>query len=288
MIRIAIAAAALFIPAAPDAAFDAQRAAWNRTTAPFRIIGNVHYVGTAELAAYLITDPKGHVLIDGAMSESVPQIAANIRRLGYRVEDVRHLLINHAHWDHADGVAGLKAMSGATLLASAADTPTLETGIPTDRDDVARFAAVKVDRRIGDGAVVQVGATRIVARLTPGHTPGCTSFTLATRDRAVRGGKPVNIIFACSLTVAGQQLVGNPRYPGAAADFRATFAKLGAMKADVFLNFHSGFFRLVEKRERQLSGDAAAFVDPGELGRQVAAARTAFEAELVKQRGGGA
>lgn len=284
MIRFALAAAALLVPAAPDAAFDAQRAEWNRPTPPFRIIGNVHYVGTADLAAYLITTPKGHILIDGAMSESVPQIAANIRTLGYRVKDVRYLLINHAHWDHADGLAGLKALSGATLLASAADTPMLETGRATDRDDLAPFAPVKVDRQIADGTAVTLGGTRIVAQSTPGHTPGCTSFTMTTRDRAVRGGKPVKVIFACSLSVAGQQLVGNRRYPTAAADFRRSFARLGGMKADVFLNFHSDNFDMAGKRKRQIAGNAAAFVDRGELARQVAKARAAFDVELARQQ----
>lgn len=283
MIRIALALAALTLPHQIDPEAAKQRAEWNRPVAPFRIVGNVHYVGTAELGAYLITGPKGHILIDGAMAESAPQIAANIRALGFRTQDVRILLNNHAHWDHADGLAALKAMTGAKLLAARADIPALQTGKATDRTDLGGFAPVKVDAPLADGQVVALGPTRITAHLTPGHTPGCTSFTMQVRDPKVEGGRPLNVLMACSLTVAGQKLVGNPLYPRAAADFRASFAKLARVKADVFLNFHTGFFGLTAKRARQQAGDAAAFVDPAETPRQIADARAAFEKDYARQ-----
>lgn len=261
-----------------------QRAAWNQRQAPFRIAGNLYYVGTSELAAYLVTDPAGHVLIDAPLSESVPQVAANIRSLGFRVRDVQRLLNNHAHWDHADGLAAFKQLSGATLWASAGDRATLESGEATDRDDMTPFAPVKVDNVLRDGEVIAVGATRITAHLTPGHTPGCTSFTLVTRDTAIEKGRPLNVLLACSLTVAGQKLVGNDRYLGAVSDFRQSIDRLATIKPDIFLNFHASGFDLAEKRKRQLDGDAAAFVDPGEWPRRRIAANEAFEAELVRQK----
>ncbi len=275
-----LAGAAGSAPAQLSPEFVRQRAEWNRPMEPFRIAGNVYYVGTAGLSAFLITDPAGHILIDGAMEESAAQIAANIRSLGFRPSDVKILLVNHALWDHSGGLADLKRLTGARLLASAGDRPELESGRSSYRDDLAPAAPVKVDALIRDGQPVKVGRTSLVTHLTPGHTKGCTSWTLRTSHE----GRPLDILFACSLTVAGQPLVNGGSYPNAAADFRATFAKLRLLRADVFLNFHPGFFDLETKRRRQLAGDSAAFVDPKELARQVERAEAAFKTELARQR----
>jgi metallo-beta-lactamase class B len=274
---------ALAAPAAGQSTFTEQRALWNRPMEPFRIIGNVHYVGTAHIGAYLITDPAGHVLIDGGMEESAPLIAANIVRLGFRIEDVRHLLINHAHWDHAGGLAELQRRSGAGVVASAADAADLERGANADRDDTARFAPVAVDRHIADGDRLRVGADELVAHLTPGHTRGCTSWTFRARE----GERSYDVMFACSLTVAGRRLVGRDPYPEAAADFEATFARLRAIPADVFLGFHGEQFGLEEKRRRRIAGNALAFVDQREAPRRIASAEAAFRAELAAQRAAG-
>jgi metallo-beta-lactamase class B len=253
-----------------------DRAAWNAPRAPFRIIGNVHYVGTKGLSAYLITDPRGHVLIDGGLPESAPLIAANIRALGFRLRDVRYILINHAHMDHSGGLAELKRLTGATLIASAGDRADLESGRVAGRPEIDVAPPVKVDRIAGEGDIVQVGDTRLIAHMTPGHTRGCTSWTTRTANR--------NVLFACSLTVAGEDLIDDPTYPAAASDFRATFMKLRAMKADIFLSFHGEQFDLDAKRARQQRGDATAFVDPGETRRRTAAAEAAFNRELARQR----
>jgi metallo-beta-lactamase class B len=270
------AALALFLVPAGARAQDAeQRMEWNRPIEPFGVSGTVHYVGTQGLSAFLITGDKGHVLIDAGLPESAPLIAANIRKLGFRLEDVRLILVNHAHGDHAGGLAELKRLTGAKLAAMAADAPSLEAGATLGRPGLLPFPPVKVDRRIRDGEIVRVGNLELVAHATPGHTPGCTSW--ATRN----GGRTV--LFACSLTVAGQKLQGNPAYPAVVADFRATFAKLSGMRADIFLNFHPEFFDMAGKRARMLAGEADPFVDPDELPRQVARASAAFEAELKAQ-----
>jgi metallo-beta-lactamase class B len=263
-----------------DPEFAQQRAEWNQPFEPFRIAGNVHYVGTRGLASYLIADPAGHILIDGGMEESAAQIAANIRKLGFRVGDVKILLINHAHWDHSGGLADLKRLSGARLLASAADKPELESGRSAYRTDLAPAAPVAVDRLIRDGEVIRLGATRLTTHLTPGHTKGCTSWTLRTEE----AGRPLDILFACSFTVAGQPLTNDPGYPNAAADFRATYARLKALKADIYLNYHPSQFDMEGKRRRQQAGEPLAFVDPAELPRQIAQAERAFETELQRQR----
>ena len=275
---------ALAVPAPAQTSFAEQRALWNQPIEPFRILGNVYYVGTAHIGAYLVTDGAGHVLIDGGMEESAPQIAENIRRLGFRVEDVRYLLINHAHWDHAGGLAELKRLTNASLVASAADSADLEHGANADRDDLAGFAAVGVDRHIEDGDQLRIGAVELTAHLTPGHTRGCTTWTMRTAE----GERSFEIMFACSLTVAGRRLVGPDRYPEAARDFAATFAKLRTMPADVFLSFHENQFDFEEARRRRLAGDVLAFVDPTQARRRVDAAEAAFRAEWARQRGAAA
>lgn len=278
----ALAALCLAAPAIPQSR--EERPLWNRPTEPFRIIGNVHYVGTEALGAYLVTTPRGHILIDGAMPESADQIAGNIRRLGFRLEDVKYMLISHAHMDHAGGLARLKQLSGARLLASAGDRPELETGKVSYRDESWPFPPVKVDRVIADGERVKLGGTTLTAHLTPGHTKGCTSWSA----RVSHEGRPLEILFACSLTVAGQPLVDDARYPEAAADFRRSFARLKRLRADVFLSFHSASFKLGDKRRRLRAGEGRAFVNPAELPAQIAAAEAAFAKELARQRAGGA
>ncbi|WP_336964504.1 subclass B3 metallo-beta-lactamase [Sphingobium aquiterrae] len=254
----------------------AQRVEWNAPFAPFRIVGNVYYVGTRGLAAYLVTGPRGHVLVDGGLPESAPLIAANIKALGFRLKDVRTILINHAHFDHCGGLAELKRLTGAQLVASMADKADLESGKVRGRPGLPDAPPVKVDRAIADGYVLRLGPIAMTAHLTPGHTRGATSWTLRTGNRTV--------LFASSLTVAGQKLFGDPYYPRADADFRATFARLRRMKADVFLSFHDQQFDMQKKRARQQAGIATAFVDPGELTRRLAVAERAFAREEAEQR----
>ena len=262
--------------AAPAAAQDAQqRIVWNRPASPFRLIGNVHYVGTEGLSAFLITSSAGHVLIDGALPESAPLILASIRRLGFRPRDVKYLLLNHAHYDHSGGLAALKRATGARLLVSAGDAPDLRAARTLGRPELDGFPAVRPDRIVRDGERLRLGAITLTANLTPGHTPGCTSWSTVTAGKRV--------LFACSLTVAGRKLVDNGRATSAVGEFRRTFARMRTMQADVFLNFHPDFFDLAGKRARQQRGDAQAFVDPGELARQVERADAAFRQELARQ-----
>ncbi|WP_326524533.1 subclass B3 metallo-beta-lactamase [Sphingomonas sp.] len=275
MIRSLFAAALLLLPV-PAAAQDAQqRIAWNRPAQPFTVIGNVHYVGTDGLSAFLVTGPAGHVLIDGGLPESAPLIAANIRTLGFELKDVKYILINHAHFDHSGGLAELKRLTGAKLVASAGDRGDLEAGRTRNRPELDGFPPVKVDRVIRDGDVLRLGPIALTAHMTPGHTKGATTWTTVADGRRV--------IFATSLTVAGQKLAGDPGYPQAAADFRRTLARVGAMGADVFLNFHPEFFDLKGKRAAQVAGRRDAFIDAGELPRQVARAKAGFEAEARRQ-----
>lgn len=255
---------------------------WNESFAPFTIIGNIHYVGTEGVSAFLVTTPKGHILIDGILAQSVPQIIANIQTLGFDIRDVKYLLNSHAHIDHAGGLAGLQRASGAKMIASTADRPTLEAGaIGFGPTKDMPFPPVRVDRVVEDGDAVSLGGITLTARLTPGHTQGCTSWSMAVKGT---DGASHTALFHCSTTVAGQSLVPES-WPGMIAAFRATFAKLRAIKADVFLASHGNFFGLKEKRARQLAGDADAFVDSDALQRVNAEMERAFEEELVRQKG---
>lgn len=254
---------------------------WNERLAPFTIIDNMHYVGTYGLGVFLVTTPDGHVLIDGALAQSVPQILENIRALGFDPADVKYLLNTHGHYDHAAGLAGLKRASGAAMVSSVADKPYLEAGRvdhgPT-RD--APFPPVRVDRTVGDGDTITLGGTTLTAHLTPGHSPGCTSWSLMARDSS---GAPRKVFLHCSASLGGQSLVP-PAYPGMADNYRASFAKVRGMQADVFLANHDIFFDLHAKRARQLAGERDAFVDPSELQRFNTAMEQGFLSALAKQQ----
>lgn len=253
---------------------------WNEPLAPFKVIGNIYHVGTQGVNAYLIATPQGHVVIDGVLAQTVPQIIENIRTLGFDIADVKYLLNTHAHIDHAGGLAGLQRASGAAMVASAADRATLERGdIGYGPSAGMTFPPVRVDREIGDGETVQIGDTALTAHLTPGHTPGCTSWSLRITDDH---GAPRNVFIHCSATVAGQSLVPEA-YPGMVAAFRDSFDKVDGMRADVFLANHPNFFDFDAKRKRALAGDAEAFVDDKALAAFNTRMRDAFERELAKQ-----
>ena len=256
---------------------------WNEPFEPFTVIGNIHYVGTAGVSSFLITTPDGHFLLDGIVPQSVPQIAANIRALGYDIQDVKYLLNSHAHFDHAGGLAGLQRLSGASMVASVADKPVLEAGdISYGPSSGMRFPPVRVDRVIGDGERLTLGGVALTAHLTPGHTEGCTSWSM---DVTGADGTRHTAFFHCSATVAGQALVPES-YPGMVAAFRSTFARVRAMRADVLLANHENFFDLNERRERQRAGDANAFVDADALQAFNTTLEAAFEAELARQQQG--
>ncbi len=261
---------------------DAQEGRWNEPYAPFKLIGNIHYVGSAGISAYLITTPKGHFLIDGILPQTAPLIIANIKALGFRVSDVKFLLNTHAHYDHAGGLARLQRVSGAIMVASAADKPFLEAGdIGHGPSGGIKFPSVRVDRIVKDGEKLTLGGVTLTAHMTPGHSPGCTSWSL---DAVGADKQRKRVFLNCSETVAGQSLVPEA-YSGIVANFRATFAKVRKMKADIFLANHDMLFDLHAKRARQIAGDANAFVDPGELQRFNTEMEQAFEAKLTHQKG---
>lgn len=255
-----------------------QRAEWNRPVEPFRIVGPVHFVGTAGLGSWLIATSGGHILIDGGLPETAPLIRRNVEALGFRIADVRYLLNSHAHSDHAGGLAELKRMSGARLLASKGDRPALEAGrhVGDNIHGTGRFPAVPVDGVIADGQSIELGGVKLTALVTPGHTKGCTNWTM----RVEEGGRPLDIFFYCSLTVAGNRLVGNRQYPGIAEDYARSFARMRTVKADIVLPNHPEFVDLFARRDRARTEGVAAFVDPQVLPRLTGQLEAAFNREL--------
>ena len=259
----------------------AAEAHWNDPFPPFKVIGNIYYVGTTGVSSWLITTPQGHILIDGALPQTPPQIIANIAALGFDIHDVKYLLNSHAHFDHAGGLAALRRASGASMVASAADRATLEAGhINYGPTASIMVPPVHVDRVISDGSTVSLGDVILTAHVTPGHTPGCTSWSMDVRgdDGVLR-----HVFFHCSTTVGGQSLAPES-YQGMVAAYRATFAYIRTVRADVFLAPHANFFDLAAKRARQMAGDANAFVDPQEIQRFNAQSEQDFNAELAREQ----
>ncbi len=254
---------------------------WTRPVDPFRIVANVYYVGSEGLSAYLIVSPQGDVLLDGTLAENAPLVERNIEKLGFKLADVKVLVASHAHSDHAGGLARLKQDTGARFWASAGDRWALEHG--RHRGDtnygVGTFPPVRVDHVLRDGETVRLGDIALTAILTPGHTPGCTTWSLPVAE----AGRPLQVVFPCSTSVAGNILVGNRTYPGIVADYRTSFARLKTLKADVVLPNHPDMADLLGREARRRQGDANAFIDPGQLPKIVAATEHSFEAALARQ-----
>jgi metallo-beta-lactamase class B len=265
----------------PKELLAALLARWNKPTEPFKIIGNLYYVGTDGLASYLITSPQGHILVDAVMPEATSQIKASIEKLGFKISDIRYLLNTHAHIDHTGGLAELKLASGGQLVAGEADKPLLEGGYyPGAEEDAAlKFPPVKVDRTVREGDKITIGDVTLTARETPGHSPGCTSWEFPVKD----GDAMRSVLIFCSGTVALNRLVGNPTYSGIVADYRKTFARTKDMKVDVLLAPHPEMYKMAEKRTRLGEGGPNPFVNPGEFNAYAVTLEKAFEDALAKQ-----
>ena len=266
--------------AAPASADDPPE--WSTPVKPFRIAGNVYYVGTKGLAAYLIVSNQGAILLEGTSTENAPLIERNIEAVGVPLHAVKRLISDHAHPDHVGALAQIKQDTGAEFLASAGDTWALEHGRARGDTNYTPkpFAPIKVDRVVGDGDTIQLGDVTITAHLTPGHTPGCTSWSTTVQDQE----RQLNVLFLCSITIAGNILVGNHAYPEIASDYRATFRKLETMKTDILLPSHPDMADVLEREARREAGETDAFIDPQALPSLVAHFSAAFETALAAAR----
>jgi metallo-beta-lactamase class B len=257
---------------------------WTEPFPPHRVIGNVYYVGSRGLASFLITTPQGHILVNSSLETSVPLIRASIEKLGFRFSDVKILLISHAHFDHCAGSFQIKELTGAKYMVMDADVPVIEAGGKSDFQygDTASalFKPVKVDRVLHDGDKVQLGDAVLVAHLTPGHTKGCTTWTMQARE----AGKAYDVVVIGSPNVnPGYKLVNNPLYPGIAQDYEKMFRVLKGLPCDVFLGAHGGYYGMEAKFARVKEGGPNPFVDPDGYKKYVVDKEAEFRAELKKQ-----
>jgi metallo-beta-lactamase class B len=258
---------------------------WTEPFPAFRIAGNLYYVGSKGLAAYLVTTPEGHILINSNMEANVPMIRASMESLGFKFNDVKILLISHAHWDHCAGSATIKRLTGAKYMVMQEDVEAIESGGKTDfqygNDPDAVFAPVKVDRALHDGDEVKLGGATLTARLTPGHTRGCTTWTMKVND----GTKQRDVVIVGSPNVnPGYKLVGNTVYPRITEDYEKTFRVLKSLPVDYFLGAHGSYFGLEEKFVKSKAGSGEAFIDPAGYKSYVADREEAFLKELKKQK----
>jgi len=268
----------LLILATADAcALSPESEAKNQPVEPFRIAGNVYYVGASDVTSYLVSTSQGLVLIDGGFAETAPQIEKNIARLGFKLADVKIILNGHAHPDHAGGLATLVRDSGAKFEAMAQEVAPLENeGRGTFyRGERKLFESIKVDRTLHDADTVRLGETVLTAHLTAGHTPGCTTWTTKVRD----AGRSLDVVFACQVTLPGDMpLVNNAAYPSIAEDFERTFRTLASLPCDLFLAEHGSAYDL-QGKIAAMKGDPHknAFIDPRGYRDFVRASRTDFE-----------
>jgi metallo-beta-lactamase class B len=262
----------------------AQANDWMEPFPPFRIAGNLYYVGTKGLANYLITTPQGHILINSDLEANVPLIRASVEKLGFKFTDVKILLISHAHWDHDAGSAMIKKLTGAKYMVMDADVPVVESGGKTDfqyrNTPSSLYPPTKVDQVLHDGEEVTLGGTVLVAHLTPGHTKGCTTWTMKVSD----AGNTYNAVIVGSPNVnPGYKLVNNALYPQIAEDYARMFKVLKSLPCDLFLGAHGSYFNMEAKYARMKEGGRNPLIDPEGYKTFVAQKEQEFRTELAKQ-----
>jgi metallo-beta-lactamase class B len=256
--------------------------AWTDPFPPHTIAGNLHYVGSRDLASYLITTSEGHILINSSLEVSVALIRASVEKLGFKFSDVKILLISHAHSDHCAGSAEIIKQTGARYMVMEGDAAAVESGgAPRALADYLQFPPAKVDRVLHDGDEVKLGDAILVAHLTPGHTRGCTTWTMKIAD----GGKSLNAVIIGSPNVnPGYVLVNNRQYPSIAADYERCFRALHALPVDFFLGAHGGYYDMEQKHASLATSASNPFIDPAGYHRYVTDREQAFRAEWEKQK----
>lgn len=285
------AAASAALAHEDDAAVHCDSCAeWNQPQQPFNLYGNTWYVGTGGLSAVLITSGQGHILLDGALPQSAPLIARNIESLGFRLKDVKLIVNSHAHYDHAGGIAALRRMTGAAVAASASGARVLEAGtLGTDDPQYDAKKPVHVEqtpsvRVVKDGEVLRVGELALSAHLTPGHTPGSTTWSWTSCE----DGRCLNVVYADSLnpvSLDGYYFSGQTGAGSAddiSASFKASIAKVAALPCDIIISVHPDSSGLFEKLAGRKAG-ANPFIDPASCRNYAAKADRALTARLARE-----
>jgi metallo-beta-lactamase class B len=258
---------------------------WTRPFPPFRIIGNLYWVGSYDLATYLVTTSQGNILINTGIGDTAKQIKASVEKLGFKLSDTKILTATHGHWDHVAGLAELKRMTGARLIVSEPDQDLFESGGKADfrfgDTPSARFEAVKVDGTFKDNDTIALGETVLTAHHHPGHTKGATSFTLNVPD----GGKTYRVVIANMGSInPGVTVSGMPKYPNIGDDYARTFRAQKDMQIDVWLASHASQFKLHEKYKPGDPFNPDRFVDPQGFKAAVEALEKTYREQLEKER----
>ena len=257
----------------PLAAFS-QPSGWNDPFPPHRVMDNLYYVGTKELASFLIVTPAGNILMNSDYESSVPVIKASVEKLGFKFSDIKILIAGHAHPDHVEGDALVKELTGAQVVVGSVDAPRTKEFRPGGKEH-------PIDRLVDDGGTVTLGGTTLTAHLMPGHTRGCLAWTTDLKEN----GKTYHAFIECSLN--GQFLQSLDQYPGMIDDFRATYKKARTFPVEVFLSSHASFYNMAAKYETlkaRKDGDPNPFVDPQGYLAHVDQYEKSFEAALARQR----
>lgn len=264
----------------------AQPVTWTQPFPPFKIAGNLYYVGSGDLAAYLIVTPQGNILINSNLESSPALIKQSVEKLGFKFSDLKILLISHGHFDHAAGSAQVKRMTGAKYEVMDTDVPVIESGGRNDfafaKDKSMWFPPTKVDRVLHDGDTVTLGGFTLTAHKTAGHTKGATTWTM--EEPGPQGQSLPVVIVGGPYLLSNDMLVHNRRYPKIVADFHHQFQVLQSLPCDVFLGAHGSYFGLKQKYARFEAGDRNAFVDPNGYRRFVADRQHDFESALHSRR----
>jgi metallo-beta-lactamase class B len=262
------------------------RPEWTTPLPPFQIADNLYYVGSRDLAAYLITTPQGDILINSSLTSSPPLIRASVEKLGFHWTDIKILLIGHAHSDHAGGSAQVLRETHAKYMVMDGDVPNVQSGGATDLlYPESRYPRAHVDRVLHDLDTVSLGGVTLTAHKTPGHTLGCTTWTFTTTQH----GKPRQVVIAGGLTTIDYRLVSTPghpaTYPTVAADFQHTFEVMRSLPCDIFLGAHGLYFDMLAKLARANAADPeAVWNDPASYQTTVAAREQDFLNTLHRQQ----
>jgi metallo-beta-lactamase class B len=259
---------------------------WTQPFPPFRIAGNVYYVGTYDLTSYLIVTPQGNILINTGLASSAAQIKANIETLGFKISDVKILTATHAHWDHVAAMAAMKRATGARLITTVADAALLESGGKSDfrfgQDPSAWFDPVHVDEKLNDSQTIALGGTVLTVHLHSGHTRGAASFTFDVPD----AGRTWHVLIANMPSInPGVVLLKNPKYPGIAQDYARTFRDQKGMSPEIWLASHASQFDLHAKYKPGDPYNPARFVDPAGFHSEVERLEKLYLDQLLRERG---
>jgi metallo-beta-lactamase class B len=251
-----------------------QPAGWNDPFPPHKIMDNLYYVGTKELASFLIVTPQGNILMNSDYETSVPVIQASVEKLGFKFKDIKILIAGHAHPDHVGGDNLVKELTGAQVVVGRVDAEKTKDFHPAGKEH-------PIDRLIDDGETVTLGGTTLTAHIMPGHTRGCLAWSTNLKE----DGKTYYTFIECSLN--GQFLQTLDQYPGIVDDFKATYKKALTFPVEVFLSSHASLYGLAEKYaklQKRGPGDPNPFIDPEGYKAHVDQYEKTFEAALAKQQ----